>query len=433
MKHSQLGQMLSQIAQKPTSKKWFLTAALFAVLTLQNAFQFSSLSPVNKSGEFNMSSETVQTKTEASTSTAAVCTDNKCVTTVSNETLLNKIADLEAMIIQMKAQMTIAPTTPAVATIPAAPATTVVATPAVVSAQTDLEFECGVASNEETRQEKSERTICEREFTFKANVQFIIAECDDNLSCISRKFSKEVSRYKRKNSLSKEVVIEEFQNAIGKDLSQAIFSKDADEQNEALKAIQTLISKLPDNQRGLKKGIMDAVEQKSKTASDKIVQGYQELNTLSKQNNTETYFSKLNELKTQSFDFHATAQVYTNSIVAGLEVAQDMSLVDYYQSKYLPNVQKMVKAAATGIPVGTTTTMSEQTTTRQQRDGSTLAPQTTQTTTTTTPSDNKLTRDNTIIEFDTTTPTNSRANRDSTMSFGTPTSQQTGTRGSRNQ
>ncbi len=353
-------------------QKWFLTAALFTVLAGNYAFQTSS----KNSGAFDLSSEKpvsaevalqkreddrdkemarllglqkVETaKTQAATTAAGACKD--CGESAAPSVLL-KLEDynkLTARIAELEKKTT--------------------------ESAKPVEEKKEDAAKPETRAEKRDRLAQEkrdklkekedeRVVKFEDKMQDIQDKCEKDLQCLATEFTTALSKFDGKNSIPKGVVNKFFKSMISAPLARSLYT-DGPNSQAALEVLQSLMSDVPEQYRGIKEITMDAVRYQASTPANRVSQGYKTLNELSKQNNPQAYFEQLNRTREDQQTVANQSTAYSALIEQTLRETGDQSSFSYYQRSYLPNMTKIMNS----MTVPSTVEQAQQ---QQQLDNST--------------------------------------------------------------
>ncbi len=344
-----------------SKQKWFLTAALFTVLAGNYVFQTSS----KNSGTFEMSSNEMESqnevylkvkadaakktetaKTQAATTAPGACKD--CSESAAPSVLLKledynkltaRIAELEK-----KSSETVKPAD---------------------DKKEDEKTETRAEKRERLAQEKRDKLKekeDERVAKFEDKMQYIQDKCEKDLQCLATEFTTALSKFDGKNSIPKGVVNKYFKSIVSLPLARSLYT-DGPNSQAALEALQSLMSDVPEQYRGIKEITMDAVRYQASIPANRVSQGYKTLSDLSKQNNPQAYFEQLNRTRDDEQTVANQSTAYSALIEQTLRETGDQSSFSYYQRSYLPNMTKIMNSMTVPSTV-------EQTQQQQQLDNS---------------------------------------------------------------
>jgi hypothetical protein len=327
-----------------SKQKWFLTAALFTVLAGNYAFQTSS----KNSGTFEMALTAAESaKTQAATTAPGACKD--CSESAAPSVLL-KLEDynkLTARIAELEKKSSEA------------------AKPADDKKEEAVKPETRAEKRERLAQEKRDKLKekeDERVAKFEDKMQDIQDKCEKDLQCLATEFTTALSKFDGKNSIPKGVVNKYFKSIVSLPLARSLYT-DGPNSQAALEALQSLMSDVPEQYRGIKEITMDAVRYQASIPANRVSQGYKTLSDLSKQNNPQAYFEQLNRTRDDEQTVANQSTAYSALIEQTLRETGDQSSFSYYQRSYLPNMTKIMNSMTVPSTV-------EQTQQQQQLDNS---------------------------------------------------------------
>jgi hypothetical protein len=342
-----------------STKKWLLTASLFAVLAGNYSFQSSSL----VAGTIDMSSEAAPTeegavqtppiqidrspvppkpeaKTKTEASTTADCKDCKtpAVPTVTvnledYQKLLTRIKQLEKAQEAKKEAANDGAEKPAKETV-------VKETAAEKRERLAEEKAEKAQAKKDAEAEKMEERVAK----FEDKMEQIKVKCEKDLACLTESFTSALSRFQGRNSIPAETVNKYFKSMISAPLARSLYSDDMSTAaaEVALAAIMSETSEQYGS--GLKKITMDAVRYQSAVPAEQIKEGYKAANEYSKQNNPQAYFQQLQITQNEEKALKSKVSSYSQTIAQSLGANDDTSSLSYYKQSYLPNMNKIMSS-----------------------------------------------------------------------------------------
>lgn len=378
--------------QSFVKQKWFLTASLLAVLAGNSALQSSFLSSSLNSGTFEMSSEAKPVvvkpsdktrqpeyvnpflkndpkKTQAQSVESGACTSGDCKTTAAPSVLL-KLEDYNNLIAR------IAELEKQTADAKAAEVKPVVAKPTETTTTEPEKTETRSEKRDRLAQEKKDKELekqDERVAKFEDKMENIKDKCDKDLSCLTSEFTSALDKFDGKNSIPAGVVNKYFKSMVSAPLSRSLYTDGPDSQ-ASLEVLQSIMSDVPAQYRGIKEITMDAIRYQATVPANHINQGYKSADDLSKQNNPQAYFQQINTTRDEQQTLTTQATSYTAVIEQSLRETGDTSSLSYYQRSYLPNMQKIMSSLTSPTSEVNTTTPTQNNnvnTTRDSRNGQT--------------------------------------------------------------
>lgn len=332
------------------TSKWLLSTALIAVLA--STYSFQSLNRQINSGEIHMSSTDGEPnqpevkKTEADTTAVASCSTGDCetVVTATPAPTANDIKSLKELIDKLTLEIA------SLKSNQNQVAAQAVETKKVSGPYADI---CGEASQEETRQEKRDRLDCEKkekakiaqetlEEKFLDKIDSIADKCDSNIECLAMEFSSLTSRYTGSKAIRAQVVNSAFKSLLGAELNKKLYSDNPEDLEATTTALQDLIMNIPSEYKTVKQVSMELVKNQAQLSSQKVSQGYAQLNELSKQNNPQAYFELSQTVRADHQKFNYMTQNYSNTLKNAAQYSEDSSILAYYQRNYVPEIQKIM-------------------------------------------------------------------------------------------
>lgn len=416
---------------KQLTHKWVLTSSLVAVLA--STYSFRSFSQTQVAGEFNMSStakeepaDLQKSKTEGQAPAEGNC-DGECVTAFKPITLQTQ-EDYEKFVARITQDIL-----SKIESKPASEKQPEQQTEKPVEKElTAVEEECGIASADETRQEKRDRLDCEKDFKaqvkkderlakFEERMEKIQDKCDKDLDCLTSEFSSALSRYDGKNAIDAAIVNKYYKRMIEPEFLKSLYSDDQEKMELALSAINNLITEIPENYKSVKQNTMIAIQRQANTVAETLRKTRTDLQSA---NDPQKYFEALPQIEKTQSQFDYLTQSYSQTLVNSLQASNDTTAADYYRKSYLPDMNKLLILSRSTLSTGQQVnnqnpnqTLSEQTPGQSRDDRNQISPnQTTDI--------NKMTQ-----------PTLEQnwnyldQNQYNTINFGSPSSTSRGTRG----
>ncbi len=393
-------------------QKWFLTASLFTLLAGNYAFQMSSKNigavemssskpvaakPVTaKPAAANPASNETETQNEAYLKSKA---DDKAKEEATRKREDDRDKEMARLLGQQKAE---AAKTQAATAEPGSCTSgdcKTTAAPSVllkledynklIARITELEKKPAVKPEEdkkedakpETRAEKRERLAQEKKdkekekqddrvAKFEDKMEDIKDKCEKDLQCLASEFTSALSKFDGKNSIPAAIVNRHFKALISGPLAKSLYNDSADT-HTTLQALQSLMAEVPSQYAGIKKITMDTVRYKTELPATKVIQGYKAAEDFSKQNNPQGYFVQLNQTQEEHRMLATYSNAYDVTIAQGLRESSEQSSLSYYQSSYMPNMEKIRKSLMNpnGVRLAEQQQQDSTTTTRTARTG----------------------------------------------------------------
>ncbi len=373
-----------------STKKWLLTASLFAVLAGNYAFQSSSMS----SGTIEMSSmslsdkepdwdtkksdepidsemarllrhkeqslmihnKTVAQATQASATTEGADCDTCKTNAAPYLTMptasfveLNKKFDVQnekitALILENQRMKDLLDNK-------------VAKNSAVIDEKTktaEPETDCEPKKDKETRTEKKERELCIKKeksdkktaeivTKFEDKMEKITDKCDKDLECLATEFTDSLNKFDGKNSVPTSVVNKYYKSMISGPLSKALYT-DNGGASQALEILYKVMGDMPEKYREIKKITMDSVRYQAMAPAAKIKADIKQAELLAKQNNPQAYLEKVNQIREDQNLLSMQTTAYTSSMEQSLRETGDSTSFNYFQKSYLPNLQSIMNS-----------------------------------------------------------------------------------------
>lgn len=385
--------------------KWLLTTALLAALGANYTFQSSSLSGVNSDGAIELSSEAVSAKPElkkieatptkmtpitrqgrvssvpenkkipVSTTPVAEKAEEKSEATVTNVATCptgDCKASADSVILKLEDYKKL------VAQIESLKAKPVAAAAASETATVESKYDVCIKTEDgekETRSEKRERQACEKKekekektedrvAKFEEKMEDIKDKCaddgDEKLNCLASGFSDALRRYSGRNTLPANVVQKYFRSVVGTELSKSLFNPNVD--NETMMANLTgILDSTPEEYRSLKQITLDSVKNQAKARALAVNQQYKLASQVPK-NESAAYLQIMGQAQSEEAELRSITAAYDAAVRTSDSYSSDRSFFSYYNTSYLPNMQKMFLAISNPASTDSTVAKPEATT-----------------------------------------------------------------------
>lgn len=175
-----------------------------------------------------------------------------------------------------------------------------------------------------------------------------VVTSESKLECVTREFNHALSRYSGRNSISPAVAQRYFKQIVGSELAKSLFNSDKSPE-DMMSTLQDIFDGLPTEFSGLRKSVLDAIQNQTRAKAAVIHQQFKSAETL--KNNPEAYLQTVGEAQQQQAELSQMAEVYSAAARTSDSFSTDSSFTSYYQANYLPSMRKIFSSinGTTGV------------------------------------------------------------------------------------
>ncbi|MFN3455335.1 MAG: hypothetical protein ACK41T_10285 [Pseudobdellovibrio sp.] len=285
-------------------------------------------------------------RTEAAVSNTSACPNNECseapdqapITAAQLNELVQKVEALEKLIAESKAR---------ISADQAKNQSQDTKTARVSSKYEDcIQVEEGET---ETREQKKERLACEKEAKDNEKLEKLASrlddkiermqkKCDSDVECLATEFNSALRGFSGSNKLPDEMVRQQFKIVVGSELSKSLYGMDAE---SAASALSKILASVPAQYKGVKQTALDLVKTQATQKAASVTQLYAQANTVSKTNNPQAYLQIMNQAQQEHSELTRTTEAYSAIARNYITSTGDSDFAKYYQSSYLPSLQRV--------------------------------------------------------------------------------------------